>query len=528
MTSQDIHSHSEGSRPDGETPVQSSPMDSEESASNTQAPLNFDEHAGNMTNDEHAGNMTKGVASLLGNPKKALIRVSIPVSVAVVVQSIYSIVDTFWVAGLGEEALSAIGLCFPYFMGLMAISTGIGVGAGSAISRSIGIKNKFKADQFATHAIVFAIVIGFLSWIFIPMTKYIFQFMGAEESLALTSASYLNVYLVFAFLIFILNISISILNSEGNSRRTMFATIAGGVLNMILDPIFIYDWGLGLGIKGLGLGVKGAAYASICGFALSALMVLYWLFIEKKTYVSIHLKNFKMKWLVIKEILSVGVPATFSQLTMSLSGILLTSIVLFVGGQTGAAIYTTGWRLLSIGFMPMLGLSVGLTTLAGVSFGSRNIQKLKTSYYFAIRFGIVFELIVAAAFFVFAVPIAAAFATGNSAHLHSDLVIFLRYICIVLIIVPINILTISMLQGVKLGNYSLILTLLRTLVFEVPAAYLLGIYFGMGLTGIWIGIIAGDLLVTAISFAFGYKTIRKFKKLYPNPIDLNEPQPVQS
>jgi putative MATE family efflux protein len=527
MTSQETHSHLEDPKTDDEIIhslkdikaddeafIQSPPMNSskEPPASNTAAPLNF---------DEHAGSMTEGVASLLGNPKKALIRVSIPVSVSIIIQAIYSIVDTFWVAGLGEEALGAIGLCFPYFMGLTAISTGIGVGAGSAISRSIGIKDKFKADQFATHAMIFAVLIGFLSWVFIPMTKYIFLFMGADASLAAASASYLNVYLIFAFLVFILNISVSILNSEGNSRRTMVAMLAGGVLNIILDPLFIYDYGLGLG-------VKGAAYASVCGFLVSTVIVLYWLFIEKKTYVSIHLKNFKFKWSVIKEILSVGVPAAVSQLTMSISGILLTSIVLFVGGQTGAAIYTTGWRLIAIGFMPMLGLSVGLTTLAGVSYGSRDIQKLKTSYYFAIRIGTVFEIFTAAIFFIFAAPITALFATGNSAHLHPELVIFLRYICIVLIVIPINILTISMFQGVKLGNHSLILTLLRTLVFEVPAAYLLGIYFGKGLIGIWTGIIIADLMVTVVSFILGYHTIQKFKKLYPKPIDLSEPLPVSS
>jgi putative MATE family efflux protein len=471
------------------------------------------------SSDEHAGHMTKGVTSLLGNPKKALIRVSIPVSVAMLVQSIYSIVDTFWVAGLGEEALAAIGLSFPFFMGLMAISTGIGVGAGSAISRAIGRKNKFQADQFATHAFIFALVVGFLAWIFIPVTKHIFLLMGAAESLASTTADYLNIYLAFAFVMFVLNVTVSILNSEGNSQRTMVAMLAGCVLNIFIDPIFIYTFGWG---------VKGAAYASICGFALSALMVLYWLFIEKRTYVSIHLKNFKLKWLVIKEILSVGIPATFSQLAMSISGILLAAIVLHVAGQTGNAIYTTGWRLLSIGFMPMLGLSVGLTTLAGVAFGGRDIQKLKSSYYFAIRLGTALELFIAAVFFIFAAPIAAAFATGDSAHLYPELVVFLRYISLILIVIPINVFTTSMFQGVKLGKHSLILTLLRTLVFEVPAAYLLGAYFGMGLIGICIGIIVADLTVSAISFVLGLYTIKKFKKLYPQPIDSDEALPVSS
>ncbi|MDV0447905.1 Multidrug export protein MepA [Methanosarcinaceae archaeon Ag5] len=448
--------------------------------------------------------MTKGVADLLGNPKKALIKISIPVMVALVFQAVYNLVDTFWVAGLGEEALAAVGLVFPFFLGLMALATGVGVGAGSAISRSIGAKDKKKADNFATHAIVLGVILSFVCWLAIPIMKPIFSLMGADASLASVAAGYINIFIVSVIFIFLLNIGNSILNSEGNSRKTMFATIAGALLNCVLDPIFIYDWGLGLG-------VNGAAYASVVSFAVSMLMVMYWLLIERKTYVTITLRKFKFDMSIVKEIFSVGIPVMISQLTMSISTIFLSAIVLNVGGTSGAAIYTTGWRIVSMGIMPMLGFATGMTTMAGVSYGGHDIKKLKDVYYFAIMFGMALELIIAILIFVFAEPIAAVFATGESLHLHDSIVEFLRYMFLLFLFFPAGMLTSSMLQGLRMGKWSLALTLLRTIVFEVPFAYLLSITFGYGLVGVWIGLLVGDFLMMVVSFTFGNLIIKKLK-----------------
>lgn len=455
--------------------------------------------------------LTKGVSDLLGSPKKAMIKVSVPVMIALFFQSVYNLVDTFWVSGLGSEALAAVGLAFPFFIGLMAIATGIGIGSGSAISRAIGSKDKKRADKFATHAIVIAVILSFAVWILIPLMKPIFMLMGADESLASMTAGYMNPFIFFAFFIFLLNVGNSLLNSEGNSRKTMFATIAGAVLNIVLDPIFIFDWGLGLG-------VNGAAYASILSFGVSTAMILYWILIQKNTYITISLKKFRFEWPIIKEIFVIGIPAMVSQLTMSLSTVLLNSIVLHVGGTDGAAIYSTGWRIISIGIMPLLGLATGMTTMAGVSYGGRDAEKLKSTYYFGIQIGLALELVIAVIVFIFADPISGLFATGDSAYLHGDITSFLKIMCFLFLFIPANILTSAMFQGLKMGKSSLVLTLIRTFLFEVPVAYILGIHLDMGLIGVWIGILTGDFLVMLISFAFGNYVIREIRKLYAKPV----------
>lgn len=457
-----------------------------------------------------SGKMTKGVSDLLGNPKKAMIKVSIPVMIALFFESIYNLVDTFWVAGLGAEALAAVGLAFPFFIALMAVATGIGVGAGSAVSRAIGSKDKKSADKFATHAIIFAVIMSFISWLAIPLMEPIFMLMGADASLAAVTAGYMNPFIFCSFSIFLLNVGNSLLNSEGNSRKTMFATIVGAVLNMILDPIFIFDWGLGLG-------VNGAAYASVLSFSVSTAMIMYWLLIQKKTYVTIRFKGFRFEWPIIRDIIIVGIPAMVSQLTMSISTVLLNAIVLNVGGTDGAAIYSTGWRIISIGIMPMMGLATGVTTMSGVSFGGRDIKKLKSIYYFGIQIGLVLEVLIAAGVFIFADPIAGIFATGESAYLQADIAEFLQIMCLIFLFLPANILTSSMLQGLKMGPSALVLTLIRAFVFEVPIAYLLGVYMGMGLPGVFIGALAGDFIVMVISFIFGNYVIRDLMNIYHKP-----------
>ncbi len=451
------------------------------------------------------GKVTKGVSNMLGDPKKAMVTVSVPIVISLIVQAVYNMVDTLWVAGLGAEALAAIGLAFPFYMILTAISSGIGTGAGSAISRAIGSKNKKYADNIATHALIFAVIAGLICIVFIPFTETLFLLMGSSASLAATAAEYLDVLILFAVVIFVMNVGTSILNSEGNSKKTMVASVVGAVLNIVLDPIFIYDWGLGMG-------VKGAAYATVISMMVSTAIILYMILAGKDTYVSVSVKRFKLSFEIIKEILVIGIPAAFSQLAMSISSIFLNAIVLNVGGTDGSAVYSTGWRILTVGIMPLMGLATGLTTMSGLYHGTKDALKLKSIYRFALKLGIVFELVVAVCFFLFADPIAALFATGESAYLQADIAEFIQIMAVMLLLVPTNILTGGMLQGLKRGTSSLALTLIRVLVFEVPTAYILGVSLGMGLVGVWIGILAGDFIAMVLSYLFGEYTIKLFGK----------------
>ena len=233
---------------------------------------------------ENFQNATEGVGILLGDPKKAIVKLSIPIIVAMSVQTIYSLTDTFWVSGLGADALAAVGFAFPFFVIQMALTGGLGVGGGAAISRRIGARDKTGADNVAVHVFVIMLVLTVaLTVLGLALIKDLFMYSGAGKTTGL-GVEYARVIFAGSFVFFFTNVANSILRSEGDSKRAMKAMILGSVLNVVLDPIFIYP---------LGLGVAGAALATVVSYASSGLLMFYWFFIKKDTYVSFRFGSFK-------------------------------------------------------------------------------------------------------------------------------------------------------------------------------------------------------------------------------------------
>jgi len=227
-------------------------------------------------------NETKGVKTLLGEPKKAVITLAIPMIIAMSAHTIYNLFDALWVSGFGQEfftnevvseigtgALAAVGFVMPFYMMIISISTGLGVGAASAISRRIGSNDKEGADNVADHSIIITLLISVVfSIIFYVFAEDIFIIIGAKEA-ANMAVSYGRVIFAGSAFLFFSNVANAILRGEGDAKRAMYAMMFGSVLNIIIDPIFIYT---------LGYGVTGAAYATILSMFLSTLILMYWLY----------------------------------------------------------------------------------------------------------------------------------------------------------------------------------------------------------------------------------------------------------
>jgi len=450
------------------------------------------------------GPPTRGVQTLLGDPKKAIVKLAIPMMVANLAHTVYNLTDAIWVSGKGPEALSAVGFFFPFHFMAMALAGGVGLGAGAAISRQIGAKNKEGADSVAAHTIVImlALVIP-LTVLMLILTEPILKAMGATgDSLAL-SVSYARIMFSGLILIFFTNIANSILRSEGDARRAMYAMLAGAILNIILDPIFIYT---------LGLGVVGAAWATIISMFTVSMVVLYWLFIKKDTYVTFKFKGFRFKKWVLVDIAKVGVPASISQMSMSIMAFSITTIVARVGGPDGVAVYITGWRVVSLATLPMMGLARAVTPVTAAAFGAKDYRKMETSYLYAIKLGVMIETGIALVTLLFASPITWIFTwSGESARLADDLRLFLRMIWVFYPGVAFGMLSGAMFQGAGKGLNALIMTLIRTLVFNVPFAWFFGVYLDRGLKGVWIGMILASLAYIPIAFGWAYSYLQRLK-----------------
>ncbi len=448
---------------------------------------------------------TKGVQTLLGNPKKAIIKLSVPMIVAMSVHTLYNFVDGLWVAGLGPDALSAVGFFFPFFFLIMAISAGIGIGGSSAVSRMIGAKDKKNADAVASHTMVLmviaAIVLALPFFIFAPT---IFERLGAGHVSGM-AGEYARIIFGGIVIIFFGQVASSLLRGEGDVKRAMVVMMVSSGLNIILDPIFIYL---------LKLGVAGAAWATIISISFSSGYLFYWYFIKRDTYVGIKLRGFRFRKAILSEILKVGIPASFQQMTMSISMLILNMIAVRAGGTDGVAIFTTGWRVVLFATLPLFGIATAVVSVTGAAYGGKAFKKLDSGYMYAIKIGVIIELVMAVLTYILAPYIAWLFTfTEESIRIRADLIQFLHVMCIFYPAVSPGMLSSAMFQGTGKGTHSLAVTIIRTILLTVPLAYLMAIALGLELDGLWWGVVIGNSLGAMIAFTWGRLYVNRLRSL---------------
>jgi len=463
----------------------------------------------------NSNNKTRGVETLLGEPKKAIIKLAIPMIIAMSVQTIYNFVDTLFVSGIGKSiftdsfvpgigdiGVAAIGLIFPFFMMAIALSTGIGVGASSAISRRIGAKDKKGADNVAEHSIITTILIAIVfSIILFFLSEPLLNIIGAGKSLAY-AVTYGKIIFAGSIVIFFINVGTAILRGEGDAKRAMYAIVLGTFLNIILDPFFIYTFKLG---------VAGAAYATIISMIITSSILVYWLFFKKNTYVDFKLKHFKFKKEIIVDIFKVGFPASIQQLSMSFTMLIINIIIINVAlaGDAGISVYTIGWRVVMLAILPLLGLATAVITVTGAAFGAKKYNKLNIGFLFSAKLGLLIEILIAIIIFIIAPLITLIFTTGEGLpELRPDIELFIKISCLFYPSAALGIASSAMFQGTGKGLYSLIATLLRTIILSPILAAIFCCIFSMGLTGVWWGLVVANLIGSVVSFSWAKLYIR--------------------
>lgn len=444
--------------------------------------------------------VTKGVDILLGDPEKAVIKLSIPIIVAMAVQTIYSLTDTFWVAGLGADALAAVGFAFPFFVIQMALTSGLGVGGGAAISRRIGARDKTGADNVAVHTFVIMLALTVaLTVIGLALVRDLFVYSGAGETTPL-GVAYARVIFAGSFVFFFANVANSILRSEGDSKRAMQSMVLGSLLNVVLDPIFIYV---------LGLGVAGAALATVVSFASSGLLMFYWFFIKKNTYISFVFHSFKFNRSIAKDIFRVAIPSSIEQVALALTALIMNYIIVNVSNTDGVAVYATAWRVTSIAVSPLIGIAISVVSVSGAAFGEKSYKKARRALIYATRTGFLVEAAIAVAVYIFAPDIAAVFTQAeNTAQIAPELTRLLKIMTIFYPAVAFGMLSASLFQGAGKGTSALIATLLRSLILTPVFALLFAYTLGWGLLGVWWGLVMGTVIGSLVTFTWAQVYLR--------------------
>lgn len=320
---------------------------------------------------------------------KALMALGIPIMIGMLINALYNLVDAYFVSGLGKSQMGAISVVFPLGQVVVGLGLMFGNGAASYLSRLLGRGDKDTADKVASTALYSSILIGaiiiLLSAIFL---KPILVMLGATETIMPYALTYARIY-VLSCVFNVFNVTMNnIVSSEGAAKTTMCALLLGAVLNIGLDPLFIYT---------LDMGVEGAAIATAISQMVSTLVYLTYV-LRKKSVFSFSIKEFSPTRQMITEILKIGVPTLVFQLLTSLSIALINRASSNYGDSVIAGMGAVT-RVTSMGTLVVFGFLKGFQPIAGFSYGAKKFDRLreaiKTSIIWSTSFCLVVGLVMA-------------------------------------------------------------------------------------------------------------------------------------
>ena len=445
----------------------------------------------------------------LDKPEKALWSIALPVMAGMAIQTMYSVVDMLFIGQLGGESITAVAFNMPLYFFVMGITFGVGTGVTSSISRAIGAKDKAKADNAAEHGLLLALFLGLSLTIFgLLIGKKVLSGLGTPDEMLDESWSYLKVTCYgMTFIVFAI-VFRSILAGEGDMKFPVMVAVIGTILNLILDPIFIFNLEK-YGGFGLGMGVEGAALASVVSQTIVFTIFVYMLFWREHAYISFDLRNFNFSTDLMKEILWVGIPSSISMIIMSFGQGVFNYILVDGYGPDAVAAYTISGRLDMLLFLPIMGIATGLVTTVGMFTGAERMDKVKAIIVYGISRAFAIVAIASAVVFAAAPYIMGLFTDDKV--IEEIGISALRTLCFAYPFVGIAMPCGRIMQGLGRGFPVLIITALRVLLISAP----LGYYFannGYDIVWIWYSIAISIGVSAIVGPIWVWKTINSIEK----------------
>jgi len=441
---------------------------------------------------------------------KLLLRLSLPSIGSMVVISLYNLVNTFWVAKLGYQAVAALTVVMPFLVFCMAIGAGTGVGVNAFSSRKFGERNPEAANRAAGQAIFLSIVLGV---IFILLTNLlpaqILRLCGATPDIMDLGITYISM-LGFALPLFFFSmISRNIYHASGDTFRPMIFTLFAQLINVVLDPFLIF--GLWIFPE---MGVRGAALATVISSGIGGLLALGYILSGRTAY-RLRFNHLIPRFPIIKDIYRVGLPSMLMEATESIVFALFNNVAAGFGSLTLAAIGIAS-RIADLAFMPVIGTAHGMLPIIGFSLGAKLWDRLWKTVRLAAIWLAGMMALATILLEIFPAQIVSVF--NSDPALLAIAVPGMRIFCSSLALVGPTIIFITTFQGLSKGKDAMFLSLARQFIFFVPGLYLLAHF--LGLTGVWIVLPISDTLGFTASGLWLWRTYRKSKQQYQTASEL--------
>ncbi len=429
-------------------------------------------------------------------------KLAVPTTISMLVTSIYNLADTFFVSQLSTSASSAVGIVFSLQTIVQAVGFTLGMGSGSLLARRLGEKNKKAADTYASTAFFTALTIGLIIMIVgLLFTSQIMTLLGATETNLSYTVAY-GKYILWGVPVmcasFVLN---NILRSEGKAALSMIGLCIGGVLNIILDPIFIFT---------LKMETAGAALATLISQCVSFVLLLV-MFIFKKSNINLSIRNVSFKLKTYGEIILTGMPSMSRQGLASVATVLLNTAANPYGDAAIAAM-SIATKVAMLVMCVCIGIGQGFMPVAGYNYGAKRFDRVKKAFKFTITTDTIIMTALAIIIFAFA-PIIMKVFRAEDAKVIEIGTVAMRAQCIALPLMATTIVTNSLLQSVGKSIMATILSCCRQGLFFIPLILILTKL--LGLAGIEYSQAISDALTFAVSVPFAiwfFKILKKEKQ----------------
>lgn len=424
-----------------------------------------------------------------GSIARAVFLLAIPMILEISLESVFAVVDIFFVSKLGQNAIATVGLTESVITIIYSVAIGLSTAATAIVARRIGEKNPEKA----AHAGAQSLLIALLLTIFFSITGALFApniltFMGASSEVVREGAIFTRIMFGGSLAIILLFLINGIFRGAGNAAMAMKSLWIASAINIVLCPIFIHLFGL-----------KGAAIATVIGRSTGVLYQSYHLF-KGSGILKFHTYHFKFDTRIIKSIIKIAWPATLQFIIGSGSWIILTRLIAETGGTTASAGYQIAFRNFVFFILPAWGLSNAAATLVGQNLGAKKIDRAEKSVYLTAKYSAICMSFVMFLFVFFAHPIVSIFTTDEAIIRYATLA--LRIMGAGFIFYGIGMVMTAALNGAGDTKTPTIINLVGFWLFQIPLAYFLSSVLKFKATGAFIAIPAAETLIAGVSWYY--------------------------
>ncbi len=421
---------------------------------------------------------------LISLPKKSFWKLSIPISMFLLFETFYSIADMFWLSQLSMADALAVGVSAPVLLLISTFGNSIGQGTNSIMSRYIG-SNDYESSY---NSLIHGILLSVITWIFILVSISLLDDLLTLMKIfdnQIYILEYLNPLFIFSIVFIFTNVFCEKFQSEGNSKTPVIILVLSNVLNLILDPIFLFVFKMG---------ILGVACASVISSLLGLLCFLY-LYLDGKTKVPLSLKYFKFKSHIFFEIVKVAIPNFIDDSVSCVLAIFINSILITEIGAVGIVLYSVSIKIRDFLRAPIKGMGRGLMSVTGHLFGAKKIKELNEMYMYVLKYSLIISFVISILFFVLSNDLYNLFSIVDM-----DVPIFyIALVGIILIMVyPFSYISSKMLNGFGKSYYALCFNILKVLGEILLMVALIDILPDGAC--ILVGIMLGEILVSIVFY----------------------------